>query len=108
GLPENANKVVFGQILELHADGKAALKLWHQVARLGFVKCAGRDEQDVLRADVTVAGLNVRPFDDWQQIALHALPGNISPARVAGHDLVQFVNEDDAQIFRQLDTVGVD
>ena len=69
------------QILQLDANRKPALQLGHQLAGLGAVKRAGGDEQDVVGLHVAVLGLHGRAFDDRQQVALHALPRNVGPAR---------------------------
>ena len=102
-LGQNADEVVLGQIRQLDANRKPALQLRHQVAGLGAVKGAGGDEQHVVGLHVAVSGLHGRAFDDRQQIALHALPRNIGPFAFAGHDLVDLVDEDDAQVLGQFD-----
>jgi translation initiation factor IF-1 len=44
GLAENPAEVGFAQVVELNPNGKAALQLGNQVARLGHVEGAGGNE----------------------------------------------------------------
>ena len=96
-LGEDADEVSLRQGVELDADREAALELGDQVGRLGDVKRAGGDEQDVIGAYHAVLGVDRRAFDDRQQVALHALARHVGtvPALPAG-DLVDLVEEDDA------------
>ena len=56
-----------------------------------------RDEQDVVGLDHTIAGVDGRTLHQRQQVALHALAGNVSALHAAAHgDLVDLVQEDDA------------
>ena len=65
---------------------------------------AGGDEEDVVRADEAVTGLHRGPLDDRQQVALHPLARDVGPVGVlAGHHLVEFVDEDEAHVLGQLD-----
>ena len=58
---------------------------------------AAGDEQDVVGADHAVLGRHRRPFDERQQVALHALARDIGAVRIAARgDLVDLVEEDDA------------
>ena len=98
-LAEDPGEVVAGQVVHLDADREPALELGHQVRRLGAVERAGGDEQDVVGLDRPVLGVDGRPLDDRQQVALHALARDVRAARralVAG-DLVDLVDEDDAR-----------
>src|SRR2546422_689518 len=84
---------------------EAPLELGNQVARLGDVEGAGRDEQDVVGAYVAVARLHGRALDDRQQIALHPFARDIGSralAALAG-DLVDLVDEDDAVILNAVE-----
>jgi hypothetical protein len=72
------------------------------------MKRAGGHEQDVVGLDVAELGLHRGAFDDRQQVALHALARDIRAARVAGHHLVDFIDEHDAQVFGKFDRLGVD
>ena len=91
------------QIGQLDADRKPALQLGHQIARLGPMEGPGGDEQHVIGLHVAVFRLHRRAFDDRQQVALHALPRDVGPLRLAGHDLVDLVEKDDPQVLGQLD-----
>ena len=76
-LAEDAGEVVAGQVVHLDADREPALQLGHQVRRLGAMERAGGDEQDVVGLDRPVLGVDGRPLDDRQQVALHALPRDV-------------------------------
>src|SRR6185436_12735613 len=104
---EDADKVILGQVLQFHADGEAALQFRHQVAGLGFVERASGDEQDVVSSNLSVAGLDVGPFHDGEQIPLHTLAGNIGSASFAGHNFVELVDENDSDVLGQLHRGGV-
>ncbi len=98
-LAEDAGEVVAGQVVHLDADREPALELGHQVRGLGAVERTGGDEQDVVGLDRPVLGVDGRPLDDRQQVALHALTRDVRAAAralVAG-DLVDLVDEDDAR-----------
>src|SRR6267378_541066 len=100
GLGHDPHEIRFRERRQLDADREAALQLRNQIARLGDVKRAGRDEQDVIGADVAIARLHGRAFDDRQQVALHALTGDVGTrtlATLAG-DLVDLIDEDDAVV----------
>ena len=104
GLAEDAGEVVAGQVVHLDADREPALELGHQVRRLRAVERPGGDEQDVVGLDRPVLGVDRRPLDDRQQVALHALPRDVGPAaraRVVAGDLVDLVDEDDARFLGQ-------
>src|SRR6185437_9307511 len=60
---------------------KAALQLGNQIARLGDVESTRRHEEDMVGLHHPVLGLDVGPFDDWQQVALNAFARNIRAAR---------------------------
>ena len=71
---------------------------------LDRVKRPGRDEQDVVGPHRAVARVDRRAFDDRQQVALHALAGDVGPvARRWAADLVQLVEEDDPLVLDQFD-----
>ena len=116
GLAEDAGEVVAGQVVHLDADREPALQLGHQVRRLRAVERAGGDEQDVVGLDRPVLGVDRRPLDDRQEVALHALPRDVGPARRArllAGDLVDLVDEDDARFLGErdgglADLLGVD
>ena len=103
-------KSCFGERLELDANRKAALQLRNQIARLGDVKRAGGDEEDVVRLHHAVLRLHVRAFDDRQQVALHAFARHVGAAhlRALAGDLVDLVEEDDAELLDALERVGGD
>ncbi len=70
---------------------------------------SGGDKQDMIGLHIAILRLHGRPFDDRQQVTLHALPRDVLPTRAFdGHDLVDLVEKDDAQVFGQLDRLGVD
>src|SRR5436190_11509977 len=99
-LRHDAHEVGFGERRQLDPDREAPLQLRNQIARLGNVKCAGGDEQDVIGAHVAVARLHGRAFDDRQQVALHAFARDVGPGALAAlaGDLVDLVDEDDAVV----------
>ncbi len=58
------------------------------------------DEQDVIGLDHTVFGRDSGAFDQWQQVALHALARDIGALRTfARGNFVHFVEEDNAVLF---------
>src|SRR5262249_27829108 len=61
-LLQNANEVFLAERLELHTNREAPLQLWNQIARLGDVKRSRGDEQDVIRANESIAGIHRGPF----------------------------------------------
>ena len=69
------------------------------------MKRAGGDEEDVIRLHHAVLRVDRRPFDDRQQIALHAFARNVGAVRclLAPRDLVDLIEEDDAALFDALD-----
>jgi predicted Zn-dependent protease with MMP-like domain len=71
GLGHDPDEVFLGQRVELDPDWEPSLELGDQVRRLGGVEGARGDEQDVIGADVAVAGLDRRSLDDRQQVLLH-------------------------------------
>ena len=96
--------------LELDADGEAALQLGDQVAGLGDVEGARGDEEDVVGLHRAVLGADRRALDDGQQVALHALAGDVGAARaaLAAGDLVDLVEEDDADVLDALERLAHD
>ena len=109
-LRHDAHEVLLGERLELDANRKAALQLGNQIARLGDVERAGGDEEDVIGLHHAVLRLHVRAFDDRQQVALHAFARDVGPAhlRPLAGDLVDLVEEDDAELLDALERVGGD
>ena len=92
--------------LQLDADREPALQLGHQVGRLGPVEGPGGDEEDVVGLDRPVLGVDGRPLDDRQEVALDALAGDVGPlaaAVLAAGDLVDLVEEDDPRFLGQGD-----
>src|SRR5690606_7889274 len=104
-LGEDADEVVLAQRAQFHPDREAALQLWDQVARLGEVERARRNEEDVVGLDRPVLGRHGRAFHQRQQVALHAFATDIATADVlaALGDLVDLVDEDDAVLLAGLD-----
>ena len=72
-LRQDAAEILLGQRAELDADRQAALQLRQEVRRLRDMERAGRDEEDVVCLHRPVFGGDGRPFDERQQVALHAL-----------------------------------
>src|SRR5947207_4655920 len=100
---QNANKIFFLEGVQLDANGKAPLKLGDQIGRLGDVKRAGSDEEDVIGADHAVARVDGGAFDNGQNVALHAFAGDIrAVAGFAASDLIDFIDEDDAHLLGAL------
>ena len=84
---------------QLDADRQPALQLGQQVRRLGDMEGARGDEQDVVGLHRPVLGRDRRALDQRQQVALHALAADIAAvAALAGADLVDLVEEDDAVV----------
>ncbi|MNV91897.1 hypothetical protein D3C71_1864400 [compost metagenome] len=73
GLREDGLKVLHRQRLQLHTDRETPLQLRNQVAGLGQVESAGRDEQDVVCLDQPVLGGHRGALHQRQQVALHTL-----------------------------------
>src|SRR5208283_450521 len=104
GLGEDAHEISFLQGLHLDADGETALKLWNQVGRLGDVKRASSNEQDVVGTDHAVACVDGGAFDDGKNVALHALARDIrTMTSFASGYLVDFVDENNAHLLGALD-----
>ena len=59
----------------------------------------------MIRLHPTVLRAHGRPFDQGQEIALHAFAGDVTPGRDVASlgNLVDFVNEDDAVVFHVFD-----
>ena len=103
-LGEDADEVVADQRFELHPDREAPLKFRNQVGRLGHVKGAGGNEQDVIGLHHPVFRIDRRPFDDREDVALDTLAADIRTmaAFAAGH-LVDLVDEDDPRLLDAVD-----
>src|SRR5450755_2299229 len=67
---------------ELDADREASLQFGNQIRRLGEMKRAAGDEQNVIGLDHAVFGCHRRALDQRQQVPLHALARNICAMRV--------------------------
>src|SRR5947209_16654983 len=68
------------------------------------MESSGGNEQDVIGAHHAVATADRGAFDDGQDVALHALAGDVWPvAALASGYLIDFVQEDDARLFYALD-----
>ena len=97
GLRQDRLEVVDRERAELDPDREAPLQLGNQVARLGEVKGARGDEEDVVGLHHAVLGVDRRSLDQRQQVALHALARDVGALRLrARGDLVDLVDEDDA------------
>ena len=73
------------------------MQLGNQIRRLGKMKCAAADEQDVIGFDHAVFGADRGAFDQRQQIALHALTRYLRAAGfAAAGDFVNLVQKHDA------------
>src|ERR1035438_5913256 len=109
GLGENAQEIVYGERLQLNANGEAALQFGDQVAGLGNMECAGGDEEDVVGADHAVARVDGGSFNDGEDIALNAFAGDVGAvATLAAGNLVDFIEEDDAVGFDAVDCGAID
>ena len=103
-LSQNANEVFCRQGLELNADGKASLQFRNQVRRLGHMERTGSNEQDVVRLDHAVLGVDRRALDEGQQITLHAFARYVRTLGFrAACDLVDLVEEHDTVLFHGLE-----
>src|SRR5579871_4346283 len=110
-LREDALEVLFGQVLQLDADGQAALQFGDKVGRLGDVESARGDEKDVVGADRAIFRGDGRTLDDRQDVALHALARYVRSAaggRPAGRpgDLIYLVHADDAALLGAVNGVA--
>ena len=83
-LGQDAQEVLALQVGQLDPDREAALQLGDQVARLGEVERARRDEQDVVGLDHTELRVDRRAFYERQQVALNALARNFGGCGLAG------------------------
>ena len=102
-LGEDALEVLLAQALELDADRETPLELGDEVGGLRHVKRARRDEEHVVGLHRAVFRRDLRALDDGQDVALHALAGDIRAGGIAVHgDLIDLVEEDDAAALRDL------
>src|SRR5947209_6376978 len=96
-LGEDAAEILLRKGREFDADRQPSLQLRQQVRRLGDMKRARGDEQDMVGLDRAVFGCNRGALDQRQQVALHALARNIgAAASVARANLVDLVEKHDA------------
>ena len=64
------------------------------------MESARGNEQDVVGFDGTVLGADSRAFDQWQQVALNTLAGNVASSGIrASTDFVDLIEEHDAVLF---------
>jgi hypothetical protein len=109
GLRQDPPEIILAQRSQLHPDRQTSLQFRQQVGWLGDVKRARRDKQNVIGLHRPVFGCDRGAFDQRQQIALHAFAGNAgSHSALAGCDLVDFIDKDDAVILRGLQGFLVD
>jgi len=81
----------------------------HQVAGLGQVEGAGGDEEDMVGLDHAEFCVDRAAFDQRQQVALHALAGDVGAAGVAAlGDLVDLVDKDDAVLLDRFQGAGLE
>ena len=67
------------------------------------------DEEDVIRLDLAVPGLDRAPLDDREQVALDAFARDISTHGFGSpRYLIQFVNEHDAVLFNVIQSSNLD
>ena len=97
------DEILLGQPLQFDADRQATLQFRQQVARLGDMEGAARDEQDMVGLERTIFGRDGRALDQRQQVALHALAADRAAAHVADRDLVDLVEEHDAVLLGRCD-----
>ena len=76
-LTEDPGEVVAGEVVHLDADREPALKLGHEVRRFAAMEGARGDEEDVIGLDRAVLGVDGRPLDDWQKVALDPLARDV-------------------------------
>ena len=101
---QDAYEILSAQRFELDANRKAPLQLRDQVRGFGDVKRAGGNEENVIRLDHAVLGVDGRAFDDGQDVALHAFAADIRPvAALAPRHLVDLVDEDDPRLLHAID-----
>src|SRR5437867_3355698 len=106
-LGQDADKILPRQGLQLHPDGEAPLELGDEIRRLGHVKRARRDEENMIGPDHAVLRGHRRAFDDGEQIALHPFPRDVGPvgAFLPRH-LVQLIEEDDAGVLHAANSLA--
>src|ERR1700733_6373069 len=103
-LGQDAAHVVAGQRLQLNADRQPALQLRQQVGRLGDVKGAGGDEQNMVGLHRAVLGRYGSAFDQGQEVALNAFARDVAAAAAIAHaDLVDLVQKHDAVVLDRID-----
>ena len=103
GLGQNADEVRVGERFQFDPDRETALEFGNKVGRLGGVERAGCDEQDVVRVDHAVFGVDRAALDQRQQVALYALTRYVGAVDgFAPGDLVDLVDEDDAGLLDPL------
>ncbi len=108
GFGKNAYKIFLDQVHQFHANREPPLQFGHQIAGTGAVKSAGGHEEDVIGPDHSIPGLDSGTFDDGQEVPLDSLPRNVgAAAAVAGHNLVQLIQKNDADIFGQFDCLRI-
>ena len=82
------------------ADRETPLKFRDEIGWLGRMECPRRNEEHVVCLEWAVFRHDGRAFDDWQDIPLHALTGNVRPARLAfDSDFIDLIEEHDAAVF---------
>jgi hypothetical protein len=97
GLRQNRFEVVRRPGLELDADRKASLQLGDEVGGFADVEGTCRDEEDVVGFDGSMLCADRRPFDDRQNVALHAFAGNVrTAARTGARYLIDLVDKDNS------------
>lgn len=109
--------------LESDADGQSPLQLRKQIRRLRLMKRAfsrsgdegdrargeerkgtGCDEENEVRVDVSVLGVDGGAFDERQEVALHSFRRGVRAAVVAAaHELVDLVDEHDTTLLHRCD-----
>ena len=108
GLGQNALVIFDGQRLQIHAHGEAPLQFGDQIGNLRHVESACGDEQDMIRLDRTVFGIDRGALHDRQNIALHALAGYVRPrSAAAARHLIDFIQKYDAVLLRALDGLRI-
>ena len=101
---ENADEIIHGERLQLHADRETSLQFGNQVAWFGNMECSRCDKQNVIGSHHSIAAINGSSFHNRQNVTLHALAGNVrSMAAFAARNFVDFVQEYDSRVFHAID-----
>ena len=84
------------------------MKFGNQILDFGYVESARRNEKDVIRFDGSVLRHYRTALYDGEYVALNALARNVRAVVALARNLVDFVDEYDAVVFRAPYRLGID